>query len=48
MNIINLNIGGFTFALDRGGVFLRLPWAGEGWLDFTGQGLTCWSRAAQS
>jgi len=48
MNIINIHIGNFTFALDHCGVFLRLPWAGEGWLDFTGQGLTCWSRAAQA
>ena len=43
MNILNIHIGGFIFSLDHCGVFLRLPWIGDGWLDITGNGYTCWS-----
>ena len=45
MNIINIDIGGFIFALDRGGIFIRVPWVGEAWLDFTGNGLSHFDRA---
>ena len=44
MNIINIHIGSFTFALDHCGIFIRVPWCGEGWLDFTGNGLSHFDR----
>ena len=46
MNIINIDLGGFVFALDHHGIFIRVRGLGEGWLDFdfSGNGFTCWSR----
>ncbi len=44
-NIITVNLGNFTFALDWSGIFIRLPGLGEGFLDFSpGVSLTGWSR----
>lgn len=37
-----------VFEIAPSGILLRLPWGGEIFVDRTGQGLTCWSRAVQS
>ncbi len=44
-NIITINLGRFTFALDWSGIYICLPGLGEGFLDFSpGVSLTGWSR----
>ena len=48
MNITIRTTQHVIFEIAPSGIFVRLPWGGDVFVDRTKQGLTCWSRAAQS